>query len=73
MIYPAIMSAVAIGVVLFLLLAVIPQVENLFTSFDANLPFITKLVLGVSSFVQKFLSIMIIAIAAIIWEATGYI
>ena len=67
MIYPLIMSSVAISVVLFLLIAVIPQVESLFLSFDANLPLMTKIVLGLSSFFQKFWSVIIIAFFLIIW------
>ncbi|HOY67886.1 MAG TPA: type II secretion system F family protein [Candidatus Ozemobacteraceae bacterium] len=50
MTYPAIITLVATGVVLFLMLAVIPQFAKLFAQFGQELPWITQTVIDVSSF-----------------------
>ena len=48
--YPAIISLVAGGVVLFLMLFVIPQFANLFQQFNQELPWLTQTVIDTSSF-----------------------
>ncbi|HEY9070896.1 MAG TPA: type II secretion system F family protein [Candidatus Ozemobacteraceae bacterium] len=50
MTYPAIITLVATGVVLFLMLAVIPQFAKLFAQFGQELPWITQAVIDVSGF-----------------------
>jgi type IV pilus assembly protein PilC len=50
MTYPIIISLVALGVVLFLMLFVIPQFANLFQQFGQELPWITRVVIDTSSF-----------------------
>ena len=50
--YPAAVLAVAIIVTLILLLFVIPQFEELFKGFGADLPAFTRMVIDISRFVQ---------------------
>ncbi|MGB5131660.1 MAG: type II secretion system F family protein, partial [Steroidobacteraceae bacterium] len=50
--YPAAVLAVAVIVTLILLLFVIPQFEALFKGFGADLPAFTRMVIGLSRFVQ---------------------
>jgi type IV pilus assembly protein PilC len=50
--YPAAVLAVAVIVTLILLLFVIPQFESLFKGFGADLPAFTRMVIGMSRFVQ---------------------
>lgn len=54
MIYPMIMGSVSFLVAIFLLTVVIPQIQELFAQFDAELPMITKIVIGLSSFLINF-------------------
>jgi type IV pilus assembly protein PilC len=49
--YPAIISLVAAGVVLFLMLFVIPQFSNLFEQFNQELPWLTQMVIDISGFI----------------------
>ncbi|MDX1958748.1 MAG: type II secretion system F family protein [Leptospiraceae bacterium] len=49
MIYPFIMGLLSGGVAIFLLMVVIPQIQELFSQFDAELPTITKVVIGLSN------------------------
>ncbi len=49
LVYPVIMLVVSVGVVIFLLTSVVPQIQTLFSSFDgAELPLPTRIVLGIS-------------------------
>lgn len=52
--YPAVIGLLAIGVVIFLLVSVVPTFVGMFADFGGELPAITKFVLGASEFMQKF-------------------
>lgn len=59
MTYPAVITLVATGVVLFLMLAVIPQFAKLFAQFGQELPWLTQQVINVSGFIgNNFLNII---------------
>ena len=51
--YPAAVLAVAVIVTIILLIFVIPQFENLFKGFGADLPAFTQMVIDLSRFVQQ--------------------
>ena len=50
--YPAIVSGVALLIVVFLLAYVVPQVAQVFTSTQRSLPWLTVVMLTLSSWVQ---------------------
>jgi general secretion pathway protein F len=52
--YPAIVSAVALVIVLFLLTWVVPQVAQVFASNQRTLPWLTRFMLGLSEGVQQY-------------------
>ena len=52
MLYPAIVSLVALAIVLFLLGSVVPQIAHVFTQNQQALPGLTRFMLGVSGLVQ---------------------
>jgi general secretion pathway protein F len=52
--YPAIVSLVALCIVIFLVTYVVPQVANVFAGSKRALPLLTVLMLGVSSFVRSY-------------------
>jgi general secretion pathway protein F len=54
LIYPAALALVAIGVVTALMVFVVPKIVEQFQTFDAQLPFVTRLVIGVSSFIANW-------------------
>lgn len=54
MFYPAAVVAVAFIVTTILLIYVVPQFEEIFSGFGAELPAFTQLVMGISNFVQEF-------------------
>lgn len=52
--YPAVIAVIAIGVVIFLLVSVVPTFVQMFADFGGELPAITRFVLGASEFMQSF-------------------
>ncbi|MFI8685589.1 type II secretion system F family protein [Rossellomorea sp. NPDC077527] len=58
--YPMVVGVIAIGVVIFLLAAVVPTFVNMLSDFGGELPAITKFVIASSEFMQKFWYIIIL-------------
>ncbi|WP_449620015.1 type II secretion system F family protein [Robertmurraya sp. Marseille-Q9965] len=52
--YPAVVGILAVAVVIFLLVSVVPTFVDMFADFGGELPAITKFVLSASEFMQKF-------------------
>jgi len=50
--YPAMMTVVAIGVVLFLLSFVVPSISELFVKMNQELPLPTRILMGISGFLE---------------------
>jgi len=64
--YPAIVTLVAIAIVMFLVAYVVPQVANVFTGTKRALPFLTVAMLAVSGAVRSYGCLMAFALAAFI-------
>ncbi|MGG5254888.1 type II secretion system F family protein [Neobacillus sp. SM06] len=60
--YPLVVGCIAIAVVLFLLVAVVPTFVQMFADMGSTLPAITRFVLGASSFMQKFWWFVVVAL-----------
>lgn len=60
--YPMFMAVVGSGVVIFLLAFIVPQVTGLFEDVGKALPWQTRILLGVSGFLQNYWWIIIIAL-----------
>lgn len=75
--YPAIVLLVMLGVVVFMIISVLPQVENIYTDMpNASLPITTRVLLVVSNFVISYWWIVIIILiflgfAFSRWARTG--
>lgn len=64
--YPAVVGVIAIAVVIFLLVAVVPTFVSLFADMGGKLPAITQFVLSASGFMQSFWWLVVLIIFAII-------
>ena len=64
LIYPAFVLVVAIVVVIVLMVKVVPTFTAIFDDYDAELPFVTQLLIGMSDFFRK--NILYMALAAIV-------
>jgi type IV pilus assembly protein PilC len=65
--YPAAVLVVAVIVTIILLIFVIPQFEDLFKGFGADLPAFTQMVINLSRFVQSEGVYIAVVVAAIFW------
>jgi len=54
MMYPAVLLFLAIGVVIFLLVFFIPRFQTLFEGFDAALPMLTQVIVGISEVIRHY-------------------
>ncbi len=65
--YPAIVSLVALSIVIFLVTYVVPQVASVFAGSKRALPLLTVLMLGVSSFVRSYgCLVLLLAVAGVL-------
>lgn len=67
MMYPAIVLTVILGVVIFMMIVVVPQVENLYVDLKQELPVLTAVMVAVARFLMNFWWLMIIALGALVW------
>src|SRR5699024_5243231 len=66
MAYPIVLSVLIVAVLVFMMIVIVPQFENVFESFGGELPFITKWVIGLSGFIQHFWWLIVLVVAAIV-------
>jgi len=67
LIYPAVVSAMAVGITLLLLLKVIPVFKDIFSGFGADLPRPTAILIAISEALQKYFSaVVVIVVVAVI-------
>jgi type IV pilus assembly protein PilC len=59
LVYPIAIMTVAMGVSLILLLFVVPQFQKMFSSFGAELPFFTRMIVSLSNFLRDYWWIMV--------------
>lgn len=70
LIYPALLSVLAVSIVTGLLAVVVPKVTEVFLKFDQELPVMTRLLLALSSFIASYgLYLVILLVIAI----TGFL
>lgn len=62
MVYPGIVLGVMVGVVVFMLTNVVPQIENLYKSLGKDLPFLTQMMVNAAHILTKFWPIIIIVL-----------
>ncbi len=66
--YPIAVVAVAVIVTMILMVKVVPVFQDLFSSFGADLPAFTKMVVNMSEWMQKWWFLLILGIAAAIFS-----
>ena len=63
-IYPAVVSTMAVAITILLMVKVIPVFENIYESFDSALPLPTQVLLSISKFMRKYFLLGIGALVA---------
>jgi len=72
LIYPAALAMVATGVVTALMVFVVPKIIEQFNAFDADLPFLTKVVVGISTWVANYgvyAAVGMVILSVALWRA----
>lgn len=67
MTYPGIVLFVIVAVVVFMMVMVVPQVENLYDDMGQELPIATKILVAVSNFVINQWYVVLIVLGLLIW------
>lgn len=67
MMYPLIVLAVIIAVIIFMMVSVVPQVENLYDDLGEELPVLTLILVAMSNFVTHFWWLILIIVAVLVW------
>lgn len=70
--YPAFMILFAIAVVTFLMISIIPSLGRMFAELGKDLPFPTKIVMGLSNFIVSFWYIIVLIIILSIYYFNRY-
>lgn len=65
--YPTVVTVVAIGITVFLLVKVVPVFGEIYAGFGAKLPAPTKVLIDISAFVKKWFLLLMAAAGALVW------
>jgi len=71
--YPTVVTIVAIVITIFLLVRVIPTFKEVYSGFGAKLPAPTEILIGISEIVQHYLLYLIVLAGAGVWGWLYYI
>lgn len=72
LVYPAVITVVAGTITLFLIIFVIPTFQNIFSSFGAQLPLPTRILIGFSNLLRQYFYMLIILPAALFFAAKKF-
>ena len=71
--YPTVVTVVAIVITVFLLVRVIPTFKDIYTGFGAELPGPTQFLIGISDIVKHYLLVLILLAGGGVWSWLAYI
>ncbi len=73
LIYPVILMIVGMAALLFLTLKIIPSFASLFSGFNVQLPTLTRMLIGTSNFIRRYLLFLFLAAITAVFVFKGYI
>ena len=73
LIYPMILMSVGVVALIFLTVKIIPTFASLFSSFNIELPLITRALIATSNFIRSYLLFLFIALGIVIFILRRYI
>ena len=73
MVYPGIVLAVIVAVMIFMLVSVVPQVENLYKDMGQQLPILTLIMIAAANFLINFWWVVIIALGLAVFFGRQYL
>jgi type IV pilus assembly protein PilC len=73
LVYPAILVSLSLALVSFIVLKVVPAFSDFYSSFGAELPFVTKMIVRFSEFLRSQFWLILIAVATAVGMAVSWI
>lgn len=73
MMYPAVVGGVALAITIFLLVFIIPVFKGIFASFNAELPFMTRIIIGLSDFIRANILYLLAVLGGVFYGIKRYI
>jgi type IV pilus assembly protein PilC len=73
MYYPGFILVACLGVLLIMLTFVMPRVSAMFSQFEAELPFLTKMILGASNFLAHYIVFIVIGVGVATYFLIRYL
>lgn len=73
MVYPGIVLGVMVGVIIFMLTTVVPQIENLYKSLKKELPFLTQMMVSSAHFMIKYWWLVVLIVAGLAFYMRRYV
>lgn len=73
LVYPAIVVVVIVGVIVFMLTTVLPQVELLYNDLNQSLPFVTSVLLAISKIIRNFWWLLLLGLIALGFFTKRYV
>ncbi|MBI3011843.1 MAG: type II secretion system F family protein [Candidatus Omnitrophica bacterium] len=71
--YPAFVSVLAFGITTFLIIVIVPKFKEIFSALGGQLPLPTRLLLGVSEFMGKYLVYEVLVFVGLGFLLRGYV
>jgi len=71
--YPTVVTVVAIVITVFLLVRVIPTFKEIYSGFNAKLPAPTEIMIGISDILKNYLLYLIVLAGVVIWGWLAFI
>lgn len=72
MVYPVIVLTVIVGVMIFMLLTIVPQVEKLYKDLKQTLPFLSQVMVASANFLLHYWWAVLIALVALVYFSRNY-
>lgn len=73
MVYPLIVSLVMVGVIVFMLVTVVPQIQKLYTDLGKELPIVTAIMVGAANFLIHYWWIVLAALAGLLYFGMNWV
>src|ERR671930_40556 len=73
LVYPVILITLALGLVSIIVLKVVPQFSDFYGSFGAQLPLITRIIVGISDFIRAQFLLLVMAIGVTVIVFVGWV
>lgn len=70
--YPVIVVFVIIGVIIFMMVTVVPQVEKLYSDMDEKLPILTQIMVMTADFIASYWWLVILVLGVLIYFLSHY-